>query len=241
MAKKIHQSKVPPGRRSTKEDAADHDFMTWFSLPSHLEGPHEDTTRCLRTVKDEAVDQTTTGVSQGPNGTVINTMKFKKALKKSMRMKCNRRRNSARGHSYRLLGIYLDTFVPQASVQDVVVNNGVVANSDVEGAPAPLPGITIGDRLVLDHDGTQTKRMLDLDATAAALLGEFLGIVPVDVRKSARAAGAACVQDYLVHGELFRCLRPESGKVRNAVVQNLNDELQDAAARDINLSDDETD
>jgi len=131
--------------------------------------------------------------------------------------------------------------VPQASVQDVVVNNGVVANSDVEGAPAPLPGITIGHRLVLDHDGTQTKRMLDLDATAAALLGEFLGIVPVDVRKSVRAAGAACVQDNLVHGELFRCLRPESGKVRNAVVQNLNDELQDAAARDINLSDDETD
>jgi len=99
MAKKIHQSEVPPGRRSTKEDAADHDFMTWFSLPRYLEGPHEDTTRCLRTVKDEAVDQTTTGVSQGPNGTVINTMKFKKALKKSMRMKCNRRRNSARGHS----------------------------------------------------------------------------------------------------------------------------------------------
>ena len=241
MVKKIHKSEVPPGRRSTQEDAADHDCLTWFSPPGHLEGPHKDTTRCLRTVIDEAVDKTTTGVSQGPNGSVINKIKFKKALKKGLRMKCNRRRNSARVLGYRLLGVYLDTVVPQASVQDIVVANGLVANNDAEGAPAPLPGITTGHRLVLDHDGTQTKRMLDLDATAAALLGEFLGIDPVDVRKSARAAGAACVQDYLGHGEFPRCLRPESGEVRNAVVQNLNDELQDAAARDINLPEDETD
>jgi len=241
MVKKIHKSEVSPGRRSTKQNAADHDFLTWFSSPGHLEGPHKDTTRCLRTVIDEAVDKTTTGVSQGPNVSFINKINFKKALKKGLRMKCNRRRNSARVLGYRLLGVNLDTVVPQASVQDIVITNDLVAKNDAEGAPAPFPGIATGHRLVLDHDGTQTKRMLDLDATAAALLGEFLGIDPVDVRKSARAAGAACVQDYLGHGEFPRCLRPESGEVRNAVVQNLNDELQDAAARDINLPEDETD
>jgi len=206
------------GRRSTKEDAADHDCMTWFSPPGHLEGPHKDSTRGLRTVIDGAADKMTTGVSKGPNGTVLNKIKFKKALKNGLRMKCNRRRNSARVLGYRLLGVYLDTVVPQAGVQDVVLTNGVVANPDVEGAPAPLPGIMTGHRLLLDHDGTQTKRMLDLDAAAAALLDDFLGIDPVDVRKSARAARAACVQDYFGHSEFPRRLRPESGEVRNAVV-----------------------
>jgi len=83
--------------------------------------------------------------------------------------------------------------------------------------------------------------MLDLDATAAALLGAFLGIDPVDVRNSARAAGAACVEDFYGHGQFSRCLRPESGEVPNAVVRNLNDELQDAAARDLTFSEDEMD
>jgi len=184
MVKKIHKSEVHPGRCSTKEDAVDHDCLTCFSPPGHLEGPHKDTTRCPRTGIGEAVDKMTTDVSQGPNGSVINKIKFKKALKKGLRMNCNRRCYSAQGLGCRLLGVYLDAVVPQVSVQNTAVTNGLVANHDAEGAPAPLPAIMTGLRILLDHNGTQTKRMLGLDATAAALLGEILCSDPVVMRKS---------------------------------------------------------
>jgi len=111
----------------------------------------------------------------------------------------------------------------------------------VKGARARSLGTKTGRRLVLDHDGTQSKRMLDLDATAAALLGAFQGIDPVDVTHSARATGAACGQDFIGYEELSSFQRTESGEVRNAVVRNVSDKLQDAAPREINFSEDETD
>jgi len=153
MVKKIHKTEVSAGRRSTNEGAADLDYLTWFSPPRHHEGPHKDTTRCMRTVIDEAVKKTNNGVSQGPNGSINNKINLKKALKKGLLMKCIRRHESSGVLGYRLLGVYLDTVVPQSSVREVVDTNGLVANNDAKGASAPSPGTTTGHRLVLDHDG----------------------------------------------------------------------------------------
>lgn len=235
MVNKIYRKDVAPGRNGTKDDAPEHDCLTWFSPPGHLEGPNRSTSRCLRTVMTKAVSKTS--ASLPPD--VIDKASIRAALQKGLRMKVNRRRNSARVLGCRALGVYLDPSVPQSTIQSVVVESASAV--DDEDGPASVGGHQRRHQLVLDSGGTNTVRLLSMDDTAASLLGEFLGIDACDVSKSARTAGAATVKAYVEQGELRKFIRPESDDVRGAIVKTLQDELSDAAAGDINLSDEDLD
>jgi len=230
MVNKIYRKDVAHGRYGTKNDAPKHDCSTRFWPPGHLEGPNRGTSHCLRTVMTKAVSRTYAILPTD----VIEKASIRAALRKGLRMKVNRRRNSARVLGYRTLEVYLDPFVPQATIQSVVVASSSAVED--EDGPTSVGSHDRRHQLLLDGGCKITMRMLSMD-TAAVLLGELFRTDACDVSKSVRAAGSATVKAYVEQGELRKFLRHESDNVRGAIMETLPDELSDTAASDINLSD----
>jgi len=159
------------------------------------------------------------------------------ALNRKLRNVCNRRRSATRLMIYREIGVYLDAGVPQATIQPLQVQ---VDNEDqLAPASAAVSDQVTRYQLVLDDSAARATCFLNLKATAASIIGEFLCVDPRDITAGTRAAGAHHIKSYIKKNEMPKLFRPDSADVRNAVVQYICGELQDFAASQFNLFADE--
>jgi len=237
MVRAIYQNKMDAERIENHQDAPKHDCLTWICPKCHLEGPRKDIARCLRTAMERAVDQAVSKIDFTVAGRIGKKKEYKVALERKLRNVYNRRRIAARLMIYRKMGVYLDAGVPQATIQPLQVLRG---NED-QLAPASA---AVSDRvtryqLVLDDSDARTTCFLDLEATAASIIAEFLCVDPGDITAGTQAAGAHHIKSYIEKNEMPKLFRPDSADVRNAVVQCICDELKDIAASQFNLSADE--
>ena len=238
MLKKISNGTVSPGKSGSTVDSPEHDCLSWLAPPGQLEGPNRDCTRSLRAVMTKAVEKYANQIDYAANGWTGNRRAVKMALKKGLRTRCNRRRTSARLLAYRTLGVYMDSDVPEASMERVVLSAGA---ENVASGGALAESTVFGYRLKLKDGDNEVDRALDLNGAAATIIAELLFLDSSEVWTSVRAAGAACLKSYVDTAQYPKFLRPESTEARNGVVRCMRDELQDLKAGDVNLSDEEPD
>jgi len=183
---------------------------------------------------ERAVDKAVSKIDFTEAGRIGKKKEYKVALKRKLRNVCNRRRNATRLMIYRKIGVYSDAGVPQATIQPLQVLRG----NEYQLAPASA---AVSDQvtryqLVLDESDARATCLLDLKATAASIIAEFLCVDPGDITAGTRAAGAHHIKSYIEKNEMPKLFRPDSADVRNAVVQCICDELKDNAAFQFNLS-----
>jgi len=214
-----------------------HDCLTWISPKGHFEGPKKDSARFLRIAMERAVDKAASKIDFTVAGRIGKKKEYKVALNRKLRNVCNRRRSATRLMIYHEIGVYLDAGVPQATIQplQVLVDNG----DQLASASAAVSDQVTRYQLVLDDSGARATCFLDLKATAASIIAEFLCVDPGDITAGTRAAGAHHSKSYIEKNEMPKLFRPDSAVVRNAVVQCICDELQVSAASQFNLFADE--
>jgi len=162
---------------------------------------------------------------------------YKVALKRKQRNVRIRRRNATRLMIYRKIGVYLDAGVPQATIRPLQVLRG---NGDqLAPASAAVSDQVTRYQLVLDDSDAWATCFLDLKATAASIIAEFLCVDPGDITPGTWAAGAHHIKSYIEKNEMPKLFRPDSADARNAVVQCICDELKDISASQLNVSADE--
>jgi len=241
MLKKIRNGSVNPGTNGSAADSPEHDCLSWLAPTGQLEGPNRDCTRPLRAVVNKAVEKCVGKIDYGASGWSQKRREVRAALRKGLRTRCNRRRASARLLAYRILGVYLDADVKEATLERVVLA-GSVNDTAQAAVPAALGSASsIGYRLKLQDGDQEMERPLDLNGAAASIVGELLFLDPSEVWTSVREGAAACLKKYVDDAEYPKFLRPESAEARKSVVRCMRDELKDLKAGDINLSDEDSD
>jgi len=176
------------GRTENYEKAPMHDCLTWISPKGHLEGPKKDNARCLRTAMERAVDKAVSKIDFTVAGRIGKKKEYKVALNRKLRNVCNHRRNATRLMIYRKIGVYLDAGVPQATIQPLQVLLG--NEYQLVPASAAVSDQVTRYQLVLDDSDARATCFLDLKATAASTIAEFLWVDPGDITAGTRAAGA---------------------------------------------------
>jgi len=238
MLKKISNGTVSPGKSGSTVDSPEHDCLSWLAPPGQLVGPNRDCTRSLRAVMTKAVEKYVNQIDYAAHGWSGNRRAVHMALKKALRTRCNRRRTSARLLAYRTLGVYMDSGVPEASMERVVLSAGA---ENVASGGALAESTVVGYQLKLKDGDNEVDRALDLNGAAATIIAELLFLDSSEVWTSVRAAGAACLKSYVDTPQYPKFLRPESTEARSGVFRCMRDELQDLKAGDFNLSDEEQD
>jgi len=194
MLKKIGYGSVSPGTIGHWVDSPKHDCMSWLAPPGHLEGPNRDCTRSLRAVDNKAVEKCGTGVDHDASSWENKRREERAALRRGLRTRCNRRRNSARLPAYRTLRVYMDGDVSEASLERVVVATDAGNAMDSDAAVA-VPGTSsTGYRLKIKDEYREMERALDLSGVAASFVAELLLLEPSQVWTSVREACAACLK-----------------------------------------------
>jgi len=115
VLKKLFKGTASPGRNGSAVDSTEHDCLSWLAPSGQLEGPNKDCTRPLRAVMTQAIEKYANQIDYAANGLSNNPRDVKQALKKGLRTRCNRLRNSGRLLAYRTFGVYMDDDVNEAS------------------------------------------------------------------------------------------------------------------------------
>ena len=167
MLKNIRNASVNPGTNGSAADASEHDCLSWLAPTEQLKGPNRGCTRPPRAVVNKAVEKCVGMIDYGASGWSQKRRKVRVAMRKGLRTRCNRRRPSARLLPSRMLGIYLDADVKEATLEGVVLTCSV--NDTAQAAvPAALGSASsIGYRLKLQDGDQEMERPLDLNGAAA--------------------------------------------------------------------------
>jgi len=238
MLKKISNGTASPGMSGSTADSPEHNCLSWLAPSGRLQGPNRDYTRPLRSMMTKAVEKYATQIDYAASAWSGKRRSVKVALKKGLRTRCNRRRNSARLLAYRTLGVYMDDDVQEAFMERVVLAPDFVGASN-NGAQDENAGVGYRPRI---KDGPiELVRALDMNGAAAAIIAELLLLDFSEVWTFVLAAGAACLQSYVDACNFPKFLRPESNEARKGVVRCMRDELKDLKAGDLDLSDEEAD
>jgi len=163
MPKKIRNGSVNPGTNGSAADSPEQDCLSWSAPTEHLEGPNLDCTRPLRAVVNRAVENCVGTIDDGASGWSQKRREVRAALRKGLRTRCNRRRASGRLLAYRILGVYLDADVKEATLERDVLA-GSVNDTAQAAVPAALGSASSMRYFLKLQDGDQEmERPLDLN------------------------------------------------------------------------------